>query len=172
MYFANYESPIGVYKMVSDGQALTGLYHVSDPKGEKIECTDKQELPIFKQVRAWLDAYFAGQNPTIETLPLHLEGTPFQKEVWNALLQVEYGQLATYGDLAKVIASHRGLKRMSSQAVGHALGKNPIPVIVPCHRIVGANGNLTGYTGGLDIKTYLLKLEGVQMDTLHYPKKK
>ncbi|MDO4664512.1 MAG: methylated-DNA--[protein]-cysteine S-methyltransferase, partial [Erysipelotrichaceae bacterium] len=121
------------------------------------------EIPLFNQVKHWLDLYFSGKNPSF-TLPLHRIGTPFQKEVWNMLCTVPYGKTITYGELAKQIAQKKGLSHMSAQAIGRAVGKNPISIVVPCHRVVGAKGTLTGYAAGIEKKEELLKLEGIEND--------
>ncbi|TDW24911.1 methylated-DNA-[protein]-cysteine S-methyltransferase [Breznakia blatticola] len=170
MYCANYESPLGIYRMISDGQALIGLDRMVDATDILNQFEYQETLPIFQKTRAWLDAYFRKENPSIDALHIQLHGTAFQKEVWDVLLDVKYGSVATYGDLAKILAKRRNIKRMSSQAVGNALGKNPIPIIVPCHRVIGTKDNLVGYTGGLHIKTFLLELEGIDITKLHKPK--
>ena len=116
------------------------------------------DLPIFKKTIDWLDIYFGGGIPSF-TPSLSLSGTEFQKEVWNILKDIPYGQTMTYGEVAEIIAKRRNIERMSSQAVGQAVGHNPIAIIIPCHRIVGANGKMTGYAGGIDKKIALLNLE-------------
>lgn len=118
----------------------------------------KKELPVFSQTALWLSHYFSGQQPTF-TPPLHLNGTAFQMEVWTLLQQIPYGQTTTYGEIARTIARRREQQKMSAQAVGAAVGRNPVSLIVPCHRVVGANGKLTGYAGGLERKAWLLDLE-------------
>lgn len=116
------------------------------------------QLPIFKTTKQWLDIYFRGEIPDF-TPPLRLKGTPFRKMVWEILLSISYGQTMTYGEIASKIAEQRGLARMSAQAVGSAVGHNPISIIVPCHRVVGSDGSLTGYAGGVERKAALLALE-------------
>ena len=120
--------------------------------------------------KRWLDIYFSGKNPDF-TPPLHLKGSPFQMDVWEILLTIKYGSVLTYGDIAKKIAEKRGINKMASQAVGGAVGHNPISIIVPCHRVVGAGGNLTGYGGGIDKKIKLLELEGLDLSSFYVPKK-
>ena len=142
--------------LVSDGTCLTGLYLDSQP--EPFWVLQRDMIP-FDRTRVWLRDYFAGKNPNAEMLPLKAEGTPFQKEVWNLLMAIPYGETRTYGDLAREIARRMGKDKMSSQAVGQAVGKNPISIIIPCHRVVGANGKLVGYAGGMEKKEWLLSLE-------------
>ena len=159
---AFYAAPYGRYVMAAEDGALTGLwlegqkYFPSDlpePSGEEAE--------IFARTRCWLDAYFAGQQPDVSTLPIAPKGSDFAQSVWQLLLEIPYGQTVTYGQLAKRLAEQRGLAHMSAQAVGGAVGHHPISIIIPCHRVLGAKNQLTGYAGGLEVKTFLLKLEGV-----------
>lgn len=158
--------------MASDGTALTGLWF----DGQKYfaeglaETATAKSLPVFNETVRWLDIYFAGRRPDF-TPPLNLEGTTFRKEVWQLLLQIPYGQTTTYGKLAAQLAAHNDLKRMSAQAVGGAVGHNPISIIVPCHRVVGTGGSLTGYAGGLAKKLALLKLEGIDTAKFTMPAK-
>ena len=148
--------------MASDGDALIGLwfdgqkYFADTVKGEITE----QDLPVFKETARWLDRYFSGQQPDF-TPPIAFLGkvSEFRKEVWKLLLSVPYGQTTTYGEIARQISRQKGVSGMSAQAVGGAVGHNPISIIVPCHRVIGANGNLTGYAGGIDKKVKLLELE-------------
>ncbi|MDO4542841.1 MAG: methylated-DNA--[protein]-cysteine S-methyltransferase, partial [Bacillota bacterium] len=130
---------------------------------------EEKELPVFEQTKKWLDIYFSGREPNFK-LPLHFIGTSFQNEVWEILYSIPYGQTMSYGEIAKRLAAKRGLKRMSAQAVGGAVGRNEISVIVPCHRVVGANGSLTGYAGGIDKKIALLKLENAFREEYYIPK--
>ena len=158
--------------MASDGTALTGLWF----DGQKYfaeglaETAAAKKLPVFNEAVRWLDIYFGGRRPDFTPL-LNLEGTAFRKEVWQLLLQIPYGQTTTYGKLAAQLAAHNGLKRMSAQAVGGAVGHNPISIIVPCHRVVGTGGSLTGYAGGLAKKLALLKLEGIDTANFTMPAK-
>ena len=155
-----YSSPLGRMILASDGEKLTGLWldgqkrFVSSSKESPI----RKPLPIFEETIRWLDIYFNGGIPDFIP-PLSLLGTPFQKEVWEILLTIPYGKTMTYGEIAKMLADRRGLPRMSAQAVGGAIGRNPISIIVPCHRVLGSNGELTGYDGGIDKKAWLLELE-------------
>lgn len=168
LYTCFYKSPLGGITMASDGTALTGLWF----DGQKYfaeglaETAAAKTLPVFDEAVRWLDIYFGGRRPDF-TPPLNLEGTAFRKEVWQLLLQIPYGQTTTYGELA----AHNGLKRMSAQAVGGAVGHNPISIIVPCHRVVGTGGSLTGYAGGLAKKLALLKLEGIDTANFTMPAK-
>ncbi len=159
-YTAEYQSILGKVLMASDGENLTGLWffgakHFAAGLGSERQI---KELPIFKNARKWLDIYFSGREPDF-TPPLLLRGSDFQNEVWNLLRKIPYGQTATYGEIAKRLASARGIERMSARAVGAAVGRNPISIIVPCHRVIGASGGLTGYAAGADKKAYLLNLE-------------
>lgn len=161
-YQKRYNAPLGEIIMVSDGTALTSLvfnkqkYYESEVPKDSIE----KSLPIFDETARWLDIYFSGEEPDF-TPAISLKGSEFRKEVWDILMGIPYGEVTTYGEIAKQIAKKRGISRMSAQAVGGAVGHNPISIIVPCHRVVGANGNLTGYAGGLEKKVELLRLEGI-----------
>lgn len=160
-YTANYKSPLGNILLAADEIGLTGLWF----EGQKYfalhldeEHTEK-DLPIFDTAKKWLDIYFSGREPDF-TVPLHFTGTDFQNEVWEILCAIPYGETITYGDIAKRLAQERGIAKISAQAVGGAVGHNKISIIVPCHRVIGADGSLTGYAGGIDKKLELLKLEG------------
>ena len=156
MYATSYDSPIGQLSLTCTDQALTGLFM----NGE----TEKWDHhPILIQTGKWLDAYFRGENPVLD-IPLHTEGTPFQQQVWKLLLEIPYGEVRTYGDLAREMAHITGKEKMSAQAVGQAVGSNPIGILIPCHRVVGMKGQLTGYAWGLDKKIWLLSLEGRQIE--------
>ena len=159
---AFYAAPYGRYVMAAEDGALTGLWLT----GQKYFPSDLPEPSgaepeIFTQTRRWLDAYFGGQRPDLSALPLAPRGSAFAQSVWQLLLEIPYGQTVTYGQLAKRLAEQRGLPHMSAQAVGGAVGHNPISILIPCHRVLGAKNQLTGYAGGLDVKTFLLKLEGI-----------
>lgn len=155
-----YISQLGSITLASDGKSLTGLWFDEQKHfphkliSESIEA----ELPIFIQTINWLDTYFGGKTPDF-TPPISLTATPFRKAVYEILLTIPYGQTMTYGEIANIIAEQKGIERMSAQAVGGAVGHNPISIIIPCHRVVGTDGSLTGYAGGLDKKIELLKLE-------------
>lgn len=169
-YINKINTKIGPITLASDGESLTGLwidgqkYYAISIKGEVIE----KDLEIFKETRKWLKEYFEGKNPKIN-LKLKLEGSNFRKDVWDILLKIPYGSVITYGDIAKELEK-KYKRKMSAQAVGGAVGHNPISIIVPCHRVVGTNGSLTGYAGGINKKVELLKLENINMDKLFIPK--
>lgn len=159
---AFYDAPYGRYVMAAEDGALTGVWLEGQkhfPSG--LPEPSDGEPEIFACTRRWLDAYFAGRQPDVSALPMAPRGSAFARRVWQLLLAIPYGQTVTYGELAKRLAEQRGLAHMSAQAVGGAVGHNPISVIIPCHRVLGAKNQLTGYAGGLDVKTFLLKLEGV-----------
>ena len=151
MFFTTYPSPLGELTLTSDGQALTGLYL---PVQNKTEKERNDHLPVFQQTKLWLDEYFRGNIPNPKVLPLSPAGSPFQQQVWDILLTVPYGETTSYGTIAKMLSP-----TMSAQAVGGAVGRNPISIIIPCHRCLGANGRLTGYAGGLQNKAWLLRHE-------------
>ena len=156
-YTTYYSSPLGKMILVSNGAALTELDFAEGVPAASAVRTQK-DLPVFEEVSRWLDLYFSGRDPgTLPPLAPH--GTAFQQAVWNILRGIPYGTTTTYGRIAARIAAVRG-GRMSAQAVGGAVGRNPISILIPCHRVIGADGNLTGYAGGLDKKEYLLELEG------------
>ncbi len=159
-YTSRYKSPLGGILLAADDVGLTGLWFEGQRYfGLYLDKDHKEkELPVFTQAKEWLDVYFSGRVPDF-TPPLHFIGTPFQNEVWQILASIPYGKTMTYGEIAKVIVKRRGLGQMSAQAVGGAVGRNEISIIVPCHRVLGSNGSLTGYAGGLDKKTALLQLE-------------
>ena len=158
-YTTYYSSPLGKIILVSDGTALTELDFAEGVPAASGEHTQK-DLPVFEEVSRWLDVYFAGRDPgTLPPLAPH--GTAFQQAVWKVLRGIPYGTTTTYGRIAAHIAAARG-GRMSAQAVGGAVGRNPISILIPCHRVIGADGSLTGYAGGLDKKEALLRLEGVR----------
>jgi len=153
-FFTAVPSPLGVLRLTSDGEALTGLYLQSQDFGTAA-MIQQDGLPLFEAVRDWLDGYFVGAPGEI-TFPLSPVGTPFQRRVWELLLTIPYGKTTTYGSLAKKLGP-----KMSAQAVGQAVGKNPIAIIIPCHRVLGAKGQLSGYAGGLENKQRLLDHEGI-----------
>ncbi|MCI1904256.1 MAG: methylated-DNA--[protein]-cysteine S-methyltransferase [Enterococcaceae bacterium] len=170
-YYDTYTSPLGEMIMTSNGDALTRLAFNGQKylrEDETAELTQK-ELPIFQETKKWLDLYFAGKHPDF-TPALAPSGTPFREEVWKILLTVPYGKTITYGEIAKRMVADHGKEKMSAQAVGGAVGHNPIDLIIPCHRVVGKNGSLTGYAGGLDKKIDLLSLEKTDMKKLFMPK--
>ena len=155
-YIHHYLSPLGGILLAADGEGLTGLWFEGQKyfaRGLDAEHEEKA-LPVFSQAARWLDTYFAGKKPE-SAPPLRLSGTPFQRAVWERLLEIPYGGTETYGELARQC----GLSGASARAVGSAVGRNPVSVIVPCHRVVGADGSLTGYAGGIGRKARLLALE-------------
>ena len=149
--------------MASDGENLTGLwfkeqkYYASTISGEIME----KNLVIFEKTIQWLERYFHGERPRITELQLAPQGSMFRKEVWKILCEIPYGEVLTYGEIAKMIAKKRGIERMSAQAIGGAVGHNPISIIIPCHRVIGSDGSLTGYAGGIELKKKLLEHEGI-----------
>ncbi len=171
-YTNRYQSPVGGILLAADETGLTGLWFDGekyfaknlDPKHEE------KDVPVFEQVKHWLDIYFSGREPDFMP-PLHPIGSPFQLAVWEILCQIPYGSIVTYGEIAQRIARQRGLPRMSAQAVGGAVGHNEISILIPCHRVVGTNGSLTGYAGGIQTKVKLLTLEGADMAGLFVPAK-
>lgn len=171
-YYKKLASPLGEITLRSDGESLTGLWFADDKHygAKDIDGEVLADLDVFMQAEAWLAEYFAGREPKV-SVPLKLQGSEFQMQVWRLLQDIPYGRLVTYGDIAKKIAAQKGVARMSAQAVGGAVGHNPLCIIVPCHRVVGANGSLTGYGGGMWRKVRLLELEKVDMSKLTVPTK-
>lgn len=162
LYTSHYASPLGGMTLVSDGTALVGLYFDGQKyAAEGLDATRTQKnLPIFEEARRWLDVYFSGRKP--DFMPaLAPHGTAFQQSVWEILRTIPYGETTTYGAIARRIEQNTGC-RMSAQAVGGAVGRNPISILIPCHRVVGTNGSLTGYAGGIDKKERLLRWEGAR----------
>ena len=164
VYTCHYESQLGGILLAADEIGLTGLwfdgqkYFARELPAERTE----KEMPILTETKRWLDIYFTGTEPDFLPL-LHPIGSTFRQEVWKLLSQIPYGKTVTYGELARQLAEKRGLPRMSAQAVGGAVGHNQISVLIPCHRVVGANGSLTGYAGGIQKKVKLLELEGTDV---------
>lgn len=157
LFFTELASPLGMLLLASDGTALTGLYMNGQPLPQ---WERRDDLGIFRAAGRWLEAYFRGQPGDPKEIPMKAEGTSFQKRVWELLLDIPYGQVRTYGSIARQLAEEMGKKHMSAQAVGQAAGKNPIGILIPCHRCVGAGDRLTGYAGGLENKLWLLRHEG------------
>ena len=175
-YSTVFPSPLGMITLACDGNGknLAGLwmegqkYH-GDTIPETMKAND--DMPVFAAAKKWLDRYFAGEKPLASELPLAPIGGEFRQGVWRILCEIPYGEVITYGEIAKKMAKKMNRESMSSQAIGGAVGHNPISIIIPCHRVVGANGNLTGYAGGVKTKIKLLELEGVDMSRLFVPKK-
>lgn len=160
-YINRYSSPLGGITLASNGSQITGLWFENQRRfGSTLTgVCEERSLPIFDEARRWLGTYFSGKDPGFLP-PLKAEGTAFEHAVWDILLMIPFGQTMTYGDIAKQLACQRGIPRMSAQAVGGAVGRNPISLMIPCHRVLGANGGLTGYAGGVERKRLLLLLEG------------
>lgn len=175
IYVSKYKSPLGEITLASDGENLIGLwidgqkYFFSNLK-QGIE--EKNDLKIFCKTKKWLDRYFNKEKPEISELPLAPIGNDFRQNVWKILQEIPYGKTITYGEIANKLAKIMKKEKMSAQAVGGAVGHNPISIIIPCHRVVGKSGSLTGYAGGIDKKVKLLELEGVDMSKFFIPKKK
>lgn len=156
--YCDYPSPIGKLTLASDGQALTGLWI----EGQKhfaaghLSPVQAPNLPVFRQAAIWLDNYFAGTPCPIDNIPIKPDGSPFRRQVWQILMDIPWGQTITYGQIAKMVGKPR-----ASQAVGSAVGHNPISILIPCHRVLGADGRLTGYAGGIDKKQWLLHHERI-----------
>lgn len=168
-----YSSPLGTLTLMSHQDHLIGLWMEGQTY---VDLSSRKEIKdqtskVLDQAKDWLDRYFHKEQPSIAALPLEPIGTEFQTEVWNILCEIPYGELATYGDIAKQLAQRLGKPHMSAQAIGGAVGHNPISIIIPCHRVVGASGSLTGYAGGIDRKIALLEHEGVDLSHLYVPKK-
>lgn len=176
MYYYNiYNSPVGKLTVASNEKNIVGLwidkqkYYMDVLDGREYR---ERETDVIKLAKNWLDRYFNNEKPEINELPIEFTGSDFRKHIWKILSEIPYGRVITYGDIAKQIAGQKGIKAMSARAVGGAVGRNPISIIIPCHRVVGADGSLTGYAGGVKIKAKLLELEGVDMSNLYIPKRK
>ena len=168
----HYDSPLGIALLAADEIGLAGLWF----EGQKFFSGHlpaehmEQETSILAEAKRWLDIYFTGKEADFLP-PLHPVGSAFRRFVWEILLQIPYGRTTTYGEIARLLSEKRGLTRMSAQAVGGAVGHNAISIIIPCHRVVGTNGSLTGYAGGVDKKVKLLELEHADMTGFFVPKK-
>lgn len=172
-YYYIYNFPIGKLTVASNEENIVGLwldgqkYYMDILKGKEYQ---EKETETIKLAKKWLDKYFGKEKPEISELPIELIGSDFRKQIWKILSEIPYGKVITYRDIAKQIAEQKGIKTMSAQAVGGAVGHNPISVIIPCHRVVGTNGSLTGYAGGIKNKIKLLELEGVDILRLYNKK--
>ena len=169
-YLQTYSSSLGEFLLAADETGLTGAwfegqkYFARTLTGERIG----RETSVLAEAKRWLDRYFSGEAPD-RLPPLHPQGSDFQKAVWELLVRIPYGRTMTYGELAAALAVQQGRERMSAQAVGGAVGHNRISILIPCHRVIGANGSLTGYAGGVERKLALLKLEGADLSGLTIP---
>ena len=154
------QTPLGEVRLRSDGKSLTGLWFVGqlNDAEDNSDIEIKDDLPIFGQVETWLESYFSGEQIPIK-ISLQPKGTVFQEEDWKILQEIPYGETMTYGEIAQRIAKEKGVETYSAQAVGQAVGKNPISILIPCHRVLGKNGALTGYAGGVHRKEHLLRIE-------------
>lgn len=171
----NYQSPIGNILLASKENQLVGLW-IEGQKNALSNLQSEEEIKqceneILMKTKNWLDQYFRGERPLIEQLDFNPSGTDFRKEVWKILCEIPYGEVTSYKRIAMILAKKRGLKHMSAQAVGNAVGHNPISIIIPCHRVIGSDGNITGYAGGIDKKIYLLNHEKVDTKKFYVPKK-
>ena len=171
-FIQHYNSPLGGILLAADEIGLTGLWF----NGQKYFARSlpagytEQNTPALSEAKRWLEVYFTGKEPDFMP-PLHIVGSAFRRAVWEILLQIPYGKTTTYGEIARQLSEKMGLSRMSAQAVGGAVGHNKIAIIIPCHRVVGTNGSLTGYAGGIDKKGKLLELEQIDMTGFFVPKK-
>lgn len=174
IYNAHYKSPVGDILLASKDNKLIGLWiegqkhYLSNIKEETKEFDNDK---ILLETKQWLDRYFNKKKPSIKELKLNPIGSEFRQSVWKILCEIPYGKVTTYNDIAKQIAKQKGIKKMSAQAVGGAVSHNPISIIIPCHRVVGSNGSLTGYAGGIEKKIFLLEHEEVDMKNLFIPRK-
>jgi methylated-DNA-[protein]-cysteine S-methyltransferase len=166
----HYVSPLGGITLASDGEALTGLWFDGQKYyADTLNLRHKEKgLPVFDEADRWLAIYFSGKEPAF-TPKLRMKTTAFRKAVWEVLLTIPFGQIMTYGEIAAVLAKQKGVPHMSAQAVGGAVGHNAISLIIPCHRVVGAKGSLTGYAAGIDKKVKLLEMEKADMEKLFLP---
>ena len=171
-YISYYHSPLGKILLAADQTGITGAWFENQKYyAHSLDAEHTEKVtPILEDTKRWLDLYFSGKEP--DFMPsLHPSGTPFQMEVWDILRQIPYGTTITYGAVAKEIARRRGIPRMSAQAAGGAVGRNPVSILIPCPRVVGSNGSVTGYAGGIDRKIKLLALEKAPVEAYFIPKK-
>ena len=172
VYTCETASPLGTITLACDADAIIGLWFNGQKHFGNIlpEQAEQKELPPLRDAKRWLDIYFSGREPDF-TPPLRYDSTPFRRTVCEIMLTIPYGKTMTYGEIAAEVARRRGIDRMSAQAVGGAVGHNPISLMIPCHRVVGTNGSLTGYGGGIQRKLWLLELERVDMSCFFVPQK-
>lgn len=154
-YFLSKAGRIGI--VTSEEELLVLTFNPDKLQGKY----SRVETSLMRKAKTWLENYFNGNNPPLD-FPIHIKGTPFQKEVWGILMTIPYGKTMTYGEIAEIIAKRHGIRKMSAQAVGGAVGSNRLPIVIPCHRVLGKGGALTGYSEGLDKKTALLDIEGIK----------
>ena len=174
IYYTEYSSPLGLLVIAAERGSIVGLWLEGQKyfqASHKNPPERKDDLEILRRAKDWLNRYFAGEKPTPQELPLTPAGSEFRRRVWKHLCDIPYGETTTYGEIAALVALETGKCSSSAQAVGGAVGHNPISIIIPCHRVVGADGSLTGYAGGIGKKIKLLQLEGVRMERLYIPKK-
>ena len=171
-YSTEYPSPLGTITLACDEDAVIGLWFNGQRHYGNIlpPETERREHPLLREAKRWLDIYFSGREPDFLP-PMRYDSTPFRKCICDIMLTIPYGQTMTYGEIAAQAARRQGMERMSAQAVGGAVGHNPISIVIPCHRVVGSDGSLTGYAGGLDKKIWLLEHEGMDMTKVYRPKK-
>lgn len=171
LYYTNYDSPLGEILLLANDEALIRLCLPGQTLEKELlaQATHHERAPRLVESCEWLDRYFCGKQPTPQEIRLDPQGSEFRKQVWERLCRIPYGTLVTYGDIAREMAQEER-KNMSAQAVGGAVGHNPISLIIPCHRVVGRDGNLVGYNGGVALKRRLLKYEGVDVRKLYDPK--
>lgn len=166
LYKTTHQTPLGKTTLCSDGLNLVGLW-LENQKYFANTITEPMlenpALEVFQNTKSWLDKYFKGEKPEISSLPLLMRGSNFRKAVWELLKEIPYGEITTYKNIAEQIAKQNGIQKMSAQAIGGAVGHNPISIIIPCHRVIGSNGSLTGYAGGLHNKIKLLEHEGIDL---------
>jgi methylated-DNA-[protein]-cysteine S-methyltransferase len=174
IYVTSYQSPVGDLTLAGDGVSLVGVWMA----GQKYDratlpagTADGGRDPVLGEARLWLDRYFSGRRPAAGELPLRPEGGAFRQEVWSVLKGIPYGEVITYGSVAKTVAGRAGGRAVSARAVGGAVAHNPISIVIPCHRVVGADGSLTGYAGGIRKKMRLLELEGIDASRLSLPRR-
>lgn len=167
IYITKYKSPLDELLLIANDTALLGIWFQNEKPyfgrfGKELRENEFSEEvnTILEKAISWLDSYFSGKNPVL-TVPFELDGTRFQKRVWKILLEIPYGKSITYGEIAHIIAKEKGIPKMSAQAVGQAVGSNKISILIPCHRVLGANGKITGYGGGIGRKKALLRLENI-----------
>lgn len=171
IYYTTYDSCLGKLFLVSENDKLIGLW-IEGQKHflstiNKEEMIEKEDLDIFIKTKDWLDRYFKGKKTSVDEIEINPKGNIFRKTIWEILLEIPYGEVMTYGDIAKIVCKRLNKKNMSGQAIGGAVSNNPISIIIPCHRVVGVNKKLTGYAGGLNNKIKLLQHEGFNLDEYH-----